>query len=133
MNKELQYKMLGDYPGLSRTIQRIDDLIEIEYNFQYSNEIGIRFRNHFTDAGQENAYLKEYYATGGQDPDREYSRKEQYQSWVQLLRDITAGRLVLPANRNAYVCAISKKGLKRMLTYAEQSLLDALDKQELTD
>lgn len=105
MSKTIEaWRLIGEYPGLTRTIQVFDDkIIEVEFNFIDSDEIGIRFWKHYTDAAAENKILQDYFANSmPRVPKESITRALEKASWITLVQDTIDGTVKLPDNGYKY-------------------------------
>ena len=85
MGKIINEILTGDYPGLIRTIQVFDDnIIEVEFNIPYSNEIGDRFWKHFDDWDIEMSILGKYIKLS--------------EVWVSSISEDEKKRLIMQSN-----------------------------------
>jgi len=105
MNKILEtYRLIGEYPGLTRTIQVFDDnIIEIEFNISDSDEIGVRFWKKFINPIEENIRLQSYFANSANELEKQQIYPEMIKaSWIKLLEDTYNNQVKLPDDNYEY-------------------------------
>jgi hypothetical protein len=121
MNKIFDSRLVSEYPGLVRTIRGFDEyIIEIEFNFQYSNEVGIIFRKKYTTLEEIGSSIKQYLNSSivinAEDND-EVIRK----SHIKLMEDTVANNVHLPDSANGYIYKGNIDNLAKHLNYLKSN------------